>query len=207
MPVKTRTAYLSLLLLIALLSGGCGDDGPRLQGLPTDAVILAFGDSLTYGTGADAEQSYPAVLAQLAGKTVVRAGVPGEVSGEGLSRLPAALDDHSPQLVIICHGGNDLLRRKDRARLADNLRAMVRLVQAAGAEVLLVAVPEPGLMLSPADLYQQLADEIGLPLERDAVADILGERALKSDTVHPNAAGYRRLAEAIAETLREHGAL
>jgi lysophospholipase L1-like esterase len=170
-------------------------------------VILAFGDSLTFGTGASAAHSYPAVLQQLTGRPVVRAGVPGEVTADGLKRLPAVLDEHQPKLVIICHGGNDLIRRKGKPQLTDNLRAMVRLAEAQGADVLLVGVPEPGLLLSTADIYPQLAEELSVPLEGEALATVLGTRSLKSDTIHPNAAGYRQLAQAIAEVLEQHGAL
>ena len=189
-------------LLLATLVAACGRT-PAIAPLPADAVILAFGDSLTFGTGAPAEQSYPDVLAGLLNRTVINAGIPGEVSAAGLNRLPQLLEEHRPQLVILCHGGNDFLRRLDRARTAANLAAMVELCRAAGADVVLVGVPEFGLILSPPPLYREVAERFAIPYEEEIISDLLGDRDFKSDTIHPNAAGYRRMAEAIAKVIKD----
>jgi lysophospholipase L1-like esterase len=72
---------------------------------------------------------------------------------------------------------------------------------------MLIAVPEPGLLPSPADFYQDIAKEFSLPYEDGALAKILRDNELKSDLVHPNAKGYARLAEAVAGVLRRSGAI
>ena len=192
--------------ILCLVLAGCTPP-PELEPLAADAVVLAFGDSLTFGTGAGTGESYPEVLSGLIGRTVVNAGVPGEVSTDGLLRLPALLDREQPALLLLCHGGNDQLQRLDPARLADNLRAMIREARDRNIAVVLIAVPAPGLSLRPLPLYAGIADEFGLAADLETVADILGDRALKFDYIHPNAAGYRRLALAVADLLRAAGAV
>ncbi len=193
--------------VIAIALAGCGGSAPKLSKLPADAVILAFGDSLTFGTGAQPDASYPAVLEKLIGRKVWSAGVPGEVSAAGLARLPSALDYYQPGLLILCHGGNDFLRKLGDAQAAENLRAMIRLARQRGIEVVLIAVPKPGLFPSPPDFYAEIAKEFALPYEDAALKAILRDNELKSDIAHPNARGYARLAAAVAALLKKTGAV
>lgn len=202
--IAMKKTFLLILLLAAL--SACSK-GPKLPQLPADAVILAFGDSLTAGTGANENEGYPAVLSRLVGRRVINAGVPGEVSVSGVVRLPEVLDREKPNLLILCHGGNDLLAKQEQRQIADNLRTMVRAARERGIPVILLAVPTPDLTLKPPALYDEVAREFDLPIERKTLPQILGKSSLKSDHIHPNAAGYAKLAEAVAETLRKNGAI
>jgi len=180
---------------------------PALPALSGDAVILAFGNSMTFGTGAAADESYPAVLSRLIGREVVNAGVPGEVTSEGLERLPDLLDEIRPALLILCHGGNDMLRHQDIHATAENLRRMVRTAGSRGVAVVLVAVPRPGVFMRPAGFYADIAAAFDIPVETEALPRILADRRLKSDMIHPNREGYEKLAKAVASLLRRAGAL
>jgi acyl-CoA thioesterase-1 len=236
--ITTRRKLLvgSLLLAVIVVSSlpVCAS-GAGLPRLAKDAVVLAFGDSLTFGTGVAPEESYPAVLERLIGRRVVNEGIPGEISGEGLERLPETLKREKPALLILCHGANDLLRFLDKRRVAANLRAMIRLARKNGVAIVLVAVPllgitlspepvyleiptekgasvriavpSPGITLLPAPLYGEIAVEMVLPVEEETLTMVLSDGSLKSDFIHPNAAGYRRLAESIAVLLRKSGAV
>jgi lysophospholipase L1-like esterase len=144
-----RRLILLLLVLVFGVNMSACSSGTKLPRLASDAVVLAFGDSLTFGTGAEPSESYPAVLEKLINRRVVNAGVPGEVTGEGLSRLPKVLDNERPALMILCHGGNDLLRRLNQQHAAHNLRAMIRLARERQVSAVLIAVPSPGVSLSP----------------------------------------------------------
>ena len=192
--------------LLALALAGCGER-PKLEPLANDAVVLAFGDSLTYGTGATEEESYPAQLERLIGRRVVRAGVPGEVTAQALERLPRALDEHSPRLVLLCIGGNDFLRRLGTSQAEANVRAMVKLARERGVDVVLIGTPEPGPTLAPPAFFAAIAADFRLPYEDAAMAQVLRDNALKSDPIHPNARGYRVIAERLAERLRKSGAI
>jgi len=199
--------YAAIAALLWLPLAGCGEKTPSMPRLAPDAIVLAFGDSLTSGYGAPAGASYPAALEQLIGRKVVNAGVPGEVSAAGLARLPTVIEQVQPQLVVLIHGGNDFLRRLDERAAAQNLRAMVRLARERGAGVVLLGVPKPGLLLSAPGFYREVATEFGLPYDDGTLADILADNALKSDPIHPNAEGYARLAAGVAELLRKAKAI
>ena len=187
---------IALLLLAALVS--CGQKVPRVAPVGPNEVIVAFGDSLTYGTGAAETESYPAVLGQLIGRRVVGAGVPGEVTAQGLARLPQVIEEYRPALMIVCLGGNDLLRRMDEAQVRRNLREIIRTIKARGIAVVLVGVPRPALITGAAAFYGELAQEFDIPYEGKVLTDVMYQLELKADPIHPNAGGYRRIAEAIA---------
>lgn len=206
-PATARTWVAAAFALLSLLMTGCGSKAPQLTKLGPDDVVLAFGDSLTFGTGASPAESYPAMLAKLTGLKIVREGVPGDTTSQGMQRLPAALRTHRPKLVMLCLGGNDMLRKVSDAVIADNLRAMIRSIQASGAAVVLIGVPKPALFGGAAKFYEELAKEFGLVYEGEALNDILRKPALKSDPIHPNAQGYHALAEAVAGLLKRSGAL
>src|SRR3990172_12037168 len=141
--------------LICILLVACSDR-PELPPLAGDDVILAFGDSLTNGTGANAEESYPAVLAELSGRQVINEGVPGEVSADGLRRLPGVLEEYQPRLLILCPGGNDFLQQMDMVGMEANVRGMIRLAQDQNIPVVLLGVPRPGLFLASAEVYKNI---------------------------------------------------
>lgn len=197
----------SIITLSIILLVGCGGDTPELSRLPADAVILAFGDSLTHGNGAKESESYPAVLQELSGRKVINAGISGEESAPGLNRLPGLLEKHNPQLLILCHGGNDLLRKKSMSDMESNVRAMIKLAQDKNIPVIMLGVPKPGLFLSSFEVYEQIANSTGVIFIEDLIPEVLGDNSLKSDTVHPNKAGYKVMAETIYSVLKESGAL
>lgn len=201
-----------LLAPAAALLAACGRK-PKLAAVPAGATVLALGDSITFGTGAGPEASYPAVLGQLSGWNVVNAGVPGDTSAGALARLPELLQQHTPALVLVSIGGNDFLRRIAPAQTRGNVRAICRQAADAGAQVVLVAVPEASAMaavvrsLGDHPLYAELAGELKVPLYAGGWAKVLSDPALRSDPIHANAQGYAQFARGLADRLRDLGLL
>jgi acyl-CoA thioesterase-1 len=204
-PAMVRRLLLALTLLLVVAS--CGEKPQQLPRLGPSDIVLAFGDSLTYGTGAGPEESYPKILAGLINRPVVGAGVPGETTEGGLERLPGVLDEVKPKLLLLCLGGNDMLRQMSRAAIEANLRAMIETARARGVQVVLIGVPEPVLFGGAAPLYDKLAAELKVPYEKNILPTVLFDRELKSDQIHPNARGYVRVAQALADFLRKAGAV
>lgn len=210
------TSWLNRRVLLALSAAvwltACGNE-PKGMALAPGATVLALGDSITFGTGAPPEASYPAVLAQLTGWNVVNAGVPGNVSAQALERQPGLLQQHAPALVLLSIGGNDFLRQMPEAQTREHIRQTVAQARAAGAQVLLVAVPRPSAAsaligsLSDHPMYEDLARELGLPLHAKGWSRVLSDASLRSDAIHANAAGYETFARGLADTLRERGLL
>ena len=205
--LPTERALAWLCLLWVLLLAGCGVTQPALPHLGPDDVVLAFGDSLTYGTGVDAAQTYPAQLGQLIGRKVVAAGVPGEVTAQGVTRLPGVLDTVQPKLLLLCLGGNDLLHKLDAVTIATNLRTMVYEAHQRGIAVVLIGVPEPRLFGGVPKYYADIAAKADIPYEGKVLKTVLFDNTKKSDAIHPNAAGYRMIADALAKLLHQTGAV
>ncbi len=202
-PIRVVACLVAAILTLS----SCGQKTALLPRLDAQAVVLAFGDSLTFGTGAPAGESYPMHLGRAINRKVVRFGVPGEVSEVGRIRLEAVLDEVKPALLLLCHGGNDILQKRDEAALANNLRTMILAARNRKIAVVLIGVPKPGLWLSTASVYEAVAKDMNVPLEGKALASILGDNRLKADHVHPNSQGYAKLAGAVAKLLRERGAI
>ena len=210
---RRQLLTMATLAATTTLLAACGKRAPKPSALAAGSTVLALGDSLTSGVGAEAAAAYPAVLQELTGWQVVNGGVSGDTTAQALARLPDLLQAHQPALVIVGLGGNDFLRQMSASAAKDNLREICRTASAAGAQVLLVAVPQFSLLaastgrLGDHPLYAELAKELQLLLHEKGWATVLSDASLRSDQVHANAQGYRQFAEGLAQQLRQTGLL
>lgn len=204
---------LGVLLLGFALLAGC-EEAPHFEPLPGGATVLALGDSITHGTGAPPGADYPGHLADASGWQVINAGVPGDTSAAARDRLAALLAQYQPDLAIVELGGNDFLRRHKESVTREALGEIIARLREEGMPVVLVAVPRLSLLrastgtLADHPLYEDLAaDSDGVLLVPDLLSEILSQDHLRADEIHPNAAGYRALADGLLERLRQAGML
>ena len=198
MPTFLPRSFQLFLLFFPLLTA-CGQtEQPALRG----QNIICFGDSLTYGTGAPRNKSYPAQLSDLIGQPVINAGIPGDTTARALQRLNRDVLSHSPRIVLITLGGNDLKNGVPSNTAFQNLNEIVKAIQAEGALVVLGGIKMLFWDRGYDEEYEKLAEETGAILIPNILNGLMGNEELMSDTIHPNAAGYeimaRRFQKAIA---------
>jgi lysophospholipase L1-like esterase len=190
---------LKILLLALPLLAGCRREIPNLDSPGT--TIVAFGDSITAGYGADGPgTTYPERLAERIGRPVINAGFPGDTTADALARIEPVLAQ-DPWLVIVELGGNDLLQQVPIDRTEANLSAIIERLLAARTVPVLIEIHGPFGGGRYADLFERLGDKYHVPVLEDALPDILSDRTLRSDEIHPNAAGYAKLAAAVSDEL------
>jgi acyl-CoA hydrolase len=199
-----------LLALTSWLFSACSKEA-KYQAIPRGASVLAFGDSVTFGTGAGDGEDWPSLLAASTGWQIINAGVPGDTAQAARSRLPALLAEHRPALVIIELGGNDFLRRRSAQAVREDLQHLLSVARQSGAQVVLIGVPELSLLAvvagKPSDspIYEALAEAEDVPLIRDVFSAVLARPEWCADRIHPNAEGYRQMASGIFTALQQLG--
>lgn len=160
-------------------------------------TLLILGDSLSAGYGLSQQQSWVAVLQQKldqqnSGWTLVNASISGETSGGGLARLPALLEQHKPNYVLIELGANDGLRGFPVPQLETNLNAMVTQIkqQQSKAVLMQIRIPPnygPRYTTLFTDLYPKISQEQQIPLWPFFMETIaLKQQWMQADGLHPN---------------------
>lgn len=195
-----RTVGYVLWLICSL---GCdGDSFNDVRNLgSTREAIVCLGDSLTEGVGANPGEDYPSVLSRELAFPVANLGRRGDTTAQALARLPEVLE-RNPRLVIVLLGGNDFLRQVPRSETRRNLAEVVRRLQAHGSMVVIAGM-RLGLFTDEfSPIYEETAKHLGAYYIPQVMQGILGDPQLRSDPIHPNAAGYRLLGQRIADKLK-----
>lgn len=167
-------------------------------------IIVCFGDSLTYGTGASKGMSYPDQLSRMTGRSIVNAGVPGDTTEDALTRLEDDVLSHEPDIVLITLGGNDLKNGISKEQAFDNLASIVREIQSRGSLVVLAGIDIPFFGKGFGDAYKNLARDTGSLLIPNIFDGIMGKPGLMSDQIHPNSKGYTIMAEHFYDEIKPY---
>ncbi|MCA9473155.1 MAG: arylesterase [Nitrospira sp.] len=174
--------------------------------------IVALGDSLTAGLGVPAQESYPFRLQKLLDASgyhyqVVNAGVSGDTTAGGLSRLEWVLKNQ-PRIVILELGANDGLRGQPIKNIHENLRKILQRLKDADVKVLLTGMkipPNYGLEYTTqfANVYTQLATEFDVPFLPFFLEDVAAHRSLnQADGIHPTGEGYGIIVQNVLRALK-----
>ena len=174
---------------------------PITNRIPDGETIVAFGDSLTFGTGATTAQSYPSQLSRMIGEEVINLGVPGDTTADALARIEQVIAKN-PRIVLLTIGGNDLKNGADKDLAFENIRQMIKQLQEAGALIIIGGIEIPLLDRGFSDAYKTVAKETRSVLLPNVLQGIMGNRKLMSDSIHPNADGYKIMAEKFHEVMK-----
>ena len=174
-----------------------------VEPLSDNDVIVCFGDSLTYGTGASPGMDYPSRLAEMLGKEVINAGIPGDTTASALDRLEKDVLSESPALVLITLGGNDLKNGTPANDALGNLIEIVETMRENNARVIVGGLKFPMRDRGYGKAYAELAERTGVVLIPHILEGIMGNRALMSDPIHPNDKGYALMAERFYEAVQD----
>jgi acyl-CoA thioesterase-1 len=226
--LKRRYLFVTCLLFAVAISIGCGRDStnkaeseparepaslPAAASAPDTRPQLVFlGDSLTAGLGLPPEEAYPSLIQQKVDADglnyqVMNAGVSGDTSAGGLSRLDWALEG-DVRVMVVALGGNDGLRGLPASELKKNLATIIERAQAKHIKVVLAGMEAPpnfgqDYIVQFHKVYPELAKQYGVPLVPFLLQGVAGIEGLNQrDGIHPTAEGARTVADNVWTVLR-----
>ncbi len=164
--------------------------------------IIAFGDSLVEGVGADVESNFVALLSNKLGSPIINLGNSGDTTIDGLARIEE-IDRYNPKVVILLLGGNDYLKKIPIETTRSNLSKIIENIQSRGSIVVLLGV-RGGLISDPfKKMYKELSKEYKTAYVSDVLDGLIGNTNYMSDAIHPNKVGYEKISNRIYPVLSD----
>lgn len=171
---------------------------------PRGENIICFGDSLTYGTGAESGMDYPSQLSRMIKREVINAGIPGDTTQRALDRLDKDVLSRSPRIVLITLGGNDLKNRVEKEVASQRLKIIIESIQDREALVIVGGIDIPFFGKGYGQSYKRVCNETGAILIPNIYKGILGKKELMSDPIHPNSSGYTIMARHFYKAIKPY---
>ncbi len=193
---KNKLLVLLFYCFIVLLLAGCAKR--EIKNIDSKGRnIVCFGDSITFGYGAEPGGDYPSALTKMTRIPVINAGIDGDTSTEAIKRIKSDVLDRDPLLVIVEFGGNDFLTKIPQEITLNNMREIIDKIQAQGAMVAVVDISTGMILKEYHSAFYNLAGEKGAIFIPPILSGIITNPRLKSDFIHPNADGYNVIAQRI----------
>jgi lysophospholipase L1-like esterase len=184
--------YCSVVLLLA----GCGKR--EIKNVDSKGKnIICFGDSITFGYGANEGEDYPTELAKMVDMPVINAGIDGDTSVEAMKRLESDVLDREPFLVIIEFAGNDFLRKIPKETTLKNIEGMIDKVHEKKAIVAIVDISAGMFLKEYRAAFKNICRKKQAIFIPGILSGIITNPSMKSDFIHPNAQGYKTIAQKI----------
>lgn len=198
---KIKLRLIGVIFMVTL----CGCAKPEIKNLDAQgSSIICFGDSITFGYGANAGEDYPMVLGKLVRLPVINSGVDGDTTFAALERLENDVLNKNPRLVIVEFCGNDFIKKIPKENTVKNLAKIIDRIQERGAMVALADISAGVFFQEYRAAFKKLAAQkkaIFIPV---LLNKIVTNPAMKSDFFHPNARGYQVIAKRVYQAISEY---
>jgi acyl-CoA thioesterase-1 len=169
---------------------------------PANDTIVAFGDSLVEGVGSSSGHDFVSLLSGMIGKPIINLGVSGNTTADALARIDK-VTEKKPGIVLVLLGGNDYLKRVPQEETFANLDKIVETLQASGSEIIVLGVRGGLLSDHFNSAFEDLAKRHHARFVPNVLDGLIGDKTLMSDEVHPNDAGYLKVAQKVYPVLKK----
>lgn len=168
---------------------------------PKNLTIVAFGDSLVEGYGANKGNDFVSILGNKLGINIINKGRSGDTTESALNRINEVLD-YNPGIVIILLGGNDYLRKVPKETTFENLGKIVGLLKENDSRVILLGVRGGLLKDNYEESFKNFAKSNDLVYVENVLDGLLNNQEVMSDQIHPNDKGYKIIADKVLPALK-----
>jgi len=169
-----------------------------------EGTVIFFGDSLTVGVGTNEGEDFPSLVAkELNLKNYINSGISGDTTQDALNRIERDVLSKNPSVVVVFLGGNDFLRKIPAETSIKNLDEIVKRITTTNSAVVLIHLKANPLKEEYKKPVEEIAKKYETALVLNVLHGIFGHASLMADQIHPNAKGYKIMADRIAPEVKK----